>query len=161
MGIPSSIDLEKFKLYLADTGLFVTLAFKDADFTENVVYEKLLADKLPVNLGAVYENVVAQELVAHGHRPFYHTWPKEGANRNYGIDFILSDGKKYTPLEVKSSRYKTHASLDDFARKYASRIGKQYLVYTRDIQKDGTTPYVPTYMTPLLQETTAEGEFKW
>lgn len=150
VGMSSSIDLEKFKLYLADTGLFVTLAFKDADFTENVVYEKLLADKPPVNLGAVYKNVVAQELVAHGHRLFYHTWPKEGANRNYEIDFILSDGKKICPLEVKSSRYKTHASLDDFARKYASRIGRQYLVYTKDVQKDGTTLCVPTYMAPLL-----------
>lgn len=150
VGMSSSIDLEKFKLYLADTGLFVTLAFKDASFTENIVYERLLADKLPVNLGALYENIVAQELVAHGHGLFYHTWPKEGANRNYEIDFILSEGKKICPLEVKSSRYKTHASLDDFARKFASRIGKQYLVYTKDFQKDGATICIPTYMASLL-----------
>lgn len=82
--------MRNFKLYLADTGLFVTLAFKDSSFTENVIYETLLADRLPANLGAVYENVVAQELVAKGRRLFYHTWEKEGANRNYEIDFILS-----------------------------------------------------------------------
>ena len=76
VGMSSSVDLEKFKLYLADTGLFVTLMFKDAAFTENIVYEKLLADKLPVNLGMVYENVVAQELTADGYGLFYHTWPK-------------------------------------------------------------------------------------
>lgn len=150
VGMSSSIDLEKFKLYLADTGLFVTLAFKDAAFTENVVYEKLLADKLPVNLGAVYENAVAQELVAHGHRLFYYTWPKEGANRNYEIDFIVSDGKKVCPIEVKSSRYKTHASLDDFGKKFASRVGRQFLVYTKDLQKDGPVTCIPTYMAPFL-----------
>ena len=77
-GLSSSVDLGKFKLYLADTGLFVALAFKDADFTDNIVYGKLLSDKLPVNLGMVYENVVAQELTAHGRRLFYHTWPKPG-----------------------------------------------------------------------------------
>lgn len=150
VGMSSSIDLEKFKLYLADTGLFVTLAFKDAAFTENDIYEKLLADKLPVNLGAVYENVVAQELVACGHGLFYHTWEKEGAKRNYEIDFIVSDGKKVCPIEVKSSRYKTHASLDAFGQKYSSRIGTQYLVYTKDLQRDGAVTCIPTYMARFL-----------
>lgn len=150
VGMSSSIDLEKFKLYLADTGLFVTLAFKDADFTDNVIYEKLLADKLPVNLGAIYENVVAQELVATGHGLFYHTWPKEGANRNYEIDFIVSDGKKISPIEVKSSGYKTHASLDNFSEKYSSRIGRQFLVYTKDIRKDGAVTCIPTYLSRFL-----------
>ena len=76
IGLSSAIDLEKFKLYLADTGLFVTLMFKDADFTDNIVYQSLLADKLPVNMGSVYENVVAQQLVMQGDGLFYHTWPK-------------------------------------------------------------------------------------
>lgn len=150
VGMSSNINLEKFKLYLADTGLFVTLSFKDADMTENLVYEKLLADRLPANLGAVYENVVAQELVAHGHRLFYHTWPKEGANRNYEIDFLVPDGKKICPVEVKSSKYSTHPSLDAFSQKYPSRVGSQYLVYTKDMRSDGTITCVPTYMSCFL-----------
>lgn len=150
VGMSGSVDLRKFKLYMADTGLFVTLMFKDADFTENIVYEKLLADKLPANLGMVYENVVAQELTANGYGLFYHTWQKEGSNRNYEIDFILPDGKKICPLEVKSSRYKTHASLDAFEQKYSSRIGRRYLVYTKDIRKDGAVVCVPTYMARFL-----------
>ena len=149
-GMSASIDLEKFKLYLADTGLFVTLAFKDSDFTENVIYEQLLSDRLPVNLGAVYENIVAQELVARGRNLFYHTWEKEGAHRNYEIDFIIPDGKKIDPIEVKSSRYKTHASLDAFAKKYSDRIGKQYLIYTKDLQRDGMVTCIPTYLTRFL-----------
>lgn len=150
VGMSSSVNLEKFKLYLADTGLFVTLMFKDADFTENVVYEKLLADKLPVNLGMVYENVVAQELVANGYGLFYHTWPKEKSNHNYEIDFILPDGKKICPIEVKASRYKTHTSLDAFGEKFSSRIGRQYLVYTKDMRKDEEVMCVPTYMARFL-----------
>lgn len=150
VGMSASVDLEKFKLYLADTGLFVTLMFKDRDFTDNVVYSALLSDKLPANLGSVYENAVAQQLVSHGHALFYHTWPKEGANRNYEIDFVTSDGKKVCPVEVKSSGYKTHASLDAFEQKYASRMGKQYLVYTRDLRRDGAVTCLPTYMASLL-----------
>ncbi len=150
VGLSASIDLEKFKLYLSDTGLFVTLMFKDSDFTDNVVYEKLLADKLPANLGAVYENVVAQELTSRGKGLFYHTWAKEDAKRNYEIDFITTEGKKICPIEVKSSGYKTHASLDNFASKYSGRIGKQFLVYTKDLQKDGAIACVPTYMARFL-----------
>lgn len=150
VGMSSSVNLEKFKLYLADTGLFVTLMFKDAGFTENIVYEKLLADKLPVNLGMVYENVVAQELTANGYGLFYHTWLKEKSNHNYEIDFILPDGKKICPIEVKASRYKTHASLDAFGEKFSSRIGRQYLVYTKDMRKDGEVMCVPTYMARFL-----------
>ena len=149
-GLSSSVDLGKFKLYLADTGLFVTLAFKDADFTDNIVYERLLSDKLPVNLGMVYENVVAQELTAHGRRLFYHTWPKPGTTRNYEIDFIVPDGKKINPIEVKSSGYRTHASLDAFSQKYSSRVGKPYLVYTKDLRREGVIDCVPTYMCAFL-----------
>ncbi|WP_350454244.1 ATP-binding protein [Slackia heliotrinireducens] len=150
VGMSATVDLEKFKLYLADTGLFVTLMFKDAGFTENIVYDRLLSDKLPVNLGAVYENVVAQELAAQGNGLFYHTWEKEGAHRNYEIDFVLSRGKKICPLEVKSSGYKTHASLDAFALKYPSRIGDQYLVYTKDQHKSGAISCIPTYMARFI-----------
>lgn len=150
VGMSASVDLSKFKLYLADTGLFVTLMFKDGEFADNTVYESLLADKLPVNLGFVYENAVAQELAAHGSELFYYTWPKQSAKRNYEIDFVLTRGKKVVPVEVKSSRYKTHASLDAFQEKYSSRIGERYLVYTKDVRRDGQVVCVPTYMAQFL-----------
>lgn len=150
VGMSATVDIAKFKLYLADTGLFVTLAFKDDEFTDNVIYRQLLADKLPVNLGMVYENVVAQELAARGHGLFYHTWAKEGANRNYEVDFVLSRGRKVMPVEVKSSRYSSHPSLDALQEKYASRVGERYLIYTRDMRKDGAVTCIPTYMTFCL-----------
>lgn len=149
IGIPVSANYDKFKIFLADTGLFVTLAFWDKDFTENIIYDKLLSDKLSVNLGYVYENLIAQMLVASGNRLFYHTWKKD-EKHYYEIDFLLSRGAKLCPVEVKSSGYKTHASLDAFCDKYSARVGSRYLIYTKDLTKDNGTTLLPAYMTPLL-----------
>ena len=66
------------------------------------------------------------------------------------MDFLLSRGKKIYPIEVKSSGYNTHKSLDKFCAKYSDRIDKRYLLYTKDLKKDGQTLLLPIYMTPLL-----------
>ena len=89
-GMSNNKDLGKFKLFLSDTGLFTTLMFKDRDFTENIIYEKLLNDKLSASLGYLYENAVAQILTANGNALFYHTFMNESTRRNYEIDFILT-----------------------------------------------------------------------
>ena len=70
-------DKDQYKMFIGDTGLFITLAFWDKDVTENIIYQKLLSDKLSANLGYVYENIVAQMLTASGNKLFYHTWPME------------------------------------------------------------------------------------
>ena len=150
VGMSNYRDLRKFKLFLADTGLFTTLAFKDQDFTENVIYEKLLSGKLGANLGYLYENVVAQMLTAGGKELFYYTFRNEKTNHNYEIDFILPKKNKICPIEVKSSGYKTHASLDKFSEKYSGRILEKYLVYTKDLQKDRDVLMLPVYMVPFL-----------
>ena len=142
-------DLSRYKIFLADTGLFVTLCFWDKDYTENVIYNKLLSDKLEANLGYVYENLVAQMLAAGGNKLFYYTFPKD-EKHNYEIDFLLSRGNKIVPIEVKSSGYRTHKSLDAFCEKYSSRIGDRILIYTKDYQQDGQTQCIPFYMTALL-----------
>lgn len=149
VGLPTTSNYDKFKLYVGDTGLFITLAFWDKDFTENVIYDKLLTDKLPVNLGYVYENLIAQMLVASGNKLFYHTWSKD-EKHYYEVDFLLSRGAKLCPVEVKSSGYKAHASLDAFSAKYSNRIKDRYLIYTKDFVREEETLYVPAYMTPLL-----------
>ena len=143
-------DIAKYKLFLCDTGLFSTLAFMDKDFTENVIYEKLLNDKLDVDLGYLYENVVAQTLYAKGYKLFYYTFPKENSTHKYEIDFLLSKGNKVALVEVKSSGYKVHSSLDAFSEKYSSKIGERYLIYTKDLRKDGEVLCLPVYMTSFL-----------
>lgn len=151
VGLANAKDLRRFKLFLADTGLLTTLIFRDKDFTENIIYEKLLSDKLSVNLGYVYENVVAQILAANGHLLYYYTFLNEKTKRNYEIDFLLSSRNKICPIEVKSSGYSTHKSLDVFSEKYSDRILDKYLVYTKDLKKDADILMMPVYMLPFLK----------
>lgn len=150
VGMSLHEDISKYKLFLSDTGLFTTLAFMDKDFTENIIYEKLLSDKLDTDLGYLYENMVAQTLYASGNKLFYYTFPKDESKHNYEIDFMISKKDKICPIEVKSSGYKTHASIDAFATKFSSKIGQKYLVYTKDLRKDGDLLCIPIYMTMFL-----------
>ena len=150
VGMSSNKDLSRFKLFVCDTGLFTTLMFKDHDFTENEIYEKLLNGSLSANLGYLYENVVAQILTANGNELFYHTFINPKSRHNYEIDFLLTKKNKVCPIEVKSSGYKTHASLDAFCEKFSDRILWKYLVYTKDYARDSDIVCLPIYMTPLL-----------
>lgn len=149
-GLTRTKDLENFKLFVCDTGLFTTMLFMDKDFTENIIYEKLLSDKLSVNLGYLYENVVAQILKANGNSLFYYTFLDEKSRHNFEIDFLLARKNKVCPIEIKSSGYKTHASLDAFSEKYSSRILNKYLAYTKDLGKDKDVFSIPVYMTMFL-----------
>ena len=150
VGLALTKDLERFKLYVGDTGLFITLAFKDKEFTENTIYNKLLNDELSTNLGYVYENVIAQMLRATGKQLYYHTIPYDGGKKYYEIDFVIADGFKVSPIEVKSSGYKTHASLDRFCLKFSNRIENKYLIYTKDLLRSNGVDYIPVYMTMFL-----------
>ena len=150
IGLSAYKDLSKYKLYMADTGLFVTLQFKDKDFTENIIYEKLLNDKLSTNLGYLYENAVAQILTANGHDLFYYTFENKTQKRNYEIDFLLTNSNKICPIEVKSSNYKKHSSLDEFSIKYSNRILNKYIIHTKDISKDKDILCLPIYMTQFI-----------
>lgn len=149
VGMALTQNQERFKLFVCDTGLFVTLAFWDKNFTENVIYERMLSDKLSANLGYVYENLVAQMLTAKGDKLFYHTWAQD-EKHNYEIDFILSRGKKICPIEVKSSGYKTHASLDAFCEKFSERIQDRYLIYTKDLGHNEQVQHIPTCFTMFI-----------
>ena len=149
-GLSMHEDISRYKMFIMDTGLFVALAFMDRDFTENIIYEKLLSDKLDADLGYLYENMVAQMLYSNGNRLFYYTFPKEKSTHNYEIDFLLARGNKVCPIEVKSSGYKTHASMDAFSGKFSGKIGQKYLIYTKDLCKDGDILCLPIYMTMFL-----------
>ena len=152
VGLSGYKDLNKFKLYLADTGLFVTLQFKDKDFTDNIIYEKLLNDKLSANLGYLYENVVAQILTATGNELFYYTFSNTKQKKNYEIDFILSKKNKICPIEVKSSNYRLHASIDEFYHKFSHRILNRYIIHSKDISKDKDILCLPFYLTQFIAQ---------
>ena len=150
VGMSLEKDAGRYKLFNSDVGLFITLAFKDKKYTENIIYNKLLSDKLDVNLGYVYENVVAQMLIAKGNNLFYYTMKSETSNHLYEIDFLTSVKDKICPLEVKSGNYRTHKSLDVFCNKFSNRIGGKYVVHTKDYKWENGIYYIPMYMVPFL-----------
>jgi len=150
VGMALEKDVGKYKLFTSDVGLFVTLAFRDKNYVENIIYNKLLSDKLEANLGYVYENAVAQMLVAKGNNLFYYTMGNNSSNHLYEIDFLISTGNKICPIEVKSGNYRCHKSLDQFCEKFRSRIGNKYLVHTKDYKWENGINYIPVYMLPFL-----------
>ncbi len=150
VGMALEKDVGKYKLFTSDVGLFVTLAFRDKNYVENIIYNKLLSDKLETNLGYVYENAVAQMLVAKGNNLFYYTMGNNSSNHLYEIDFLISTGNKICPIEVKSGNYRCHKSLDQFCDKFRSRIGNKYLVHTKDYKWENGINYIPVYMLPFL-----------
>ncbi|MBP5368360.1 MAG: DUF4143 domain-containing protein, partial [Bacteroidales bacterium] len=150
VGLALTKDTSRYKLFLGDTGLFVTQVFMDKDATDNVIYDKLLSDKLDTNLGYIYENMVSQIFRASGYELFYHTIKKNEGKSYYEVDFLLSKGNKLIPIEVKSSGYKSHTSLDRFCEKFSDRIGKKYLIYTKDLKKEGDIVYLPIYMAMFI-----------
>ena len=145
-------DLDSYKLYVADTGLFVTLMFIDRPSTENDLYMKLLSDKLPANLGYLFENAVAQVISSTHRELYYHTWGKEGSTHYYEIDFLVSQRTKLTAMEVKSSDTGKHESLVKFREKYSKITGNTYIISQKDVKKDGFLKYIPVYMTEFVLE---------
>lgn len=150
VGMSLEKDINRYKLFLSDVGLFITLIFKDKDFTENIIYNKLLSNKLDTNLGYVYENVVAQMLMEKGNNLFYYTMNSDNSNHLYEIDFLFSKDNKICPIEVKSGNYRSHKSLDLFCDKFSNRIKDKYVVHTKDYKSENGIQYIPIYMVPFI-----------
>ena len=143
-------DFNSYKIYLSDTGLFVTMMFLDRSSAENELYAKLLSDKLPANLGYLYENLVAQMICSTGRELYYYTWEKEGSTHYYEVDFLVSEGSKVRAIEVKSSGSGKHESINEFARKYSQNVENIYLLSQKDIESEGQLLKKPIYLTPFV-----------
>ena len=151
VGLALSADHSTQKCYMADTGLLVTQTFMDKAFTENGLYRAILFDKLSINEGMIMENVVAQMLRTNGHKLYFYS-RTDATNRkdDMKIDFLITEGKKICPIEVKSNNYVSHSSLDKFRDKFSSKIGNSYILYSKDvIVKDGII-HLPIYMAMFL-----------
>lgn len=151
VGLALSADHATQKCYMADTGLLVTLAFMDQAFTDNELYRAILFDKLDINEGMIMENIVAQMLRRNGHKLyFYSRSDLEHRENHMEIDFLITEGKKIAPIEVKSANYRSHSSLDKFRKKFSQKIGTPYILYTKDVmEKDGVW-HLPLYMAMCL-----------
>lgn len=151
VGLALSADHATQKCYMADTGLLVTQTFMDRGFTDNELYRAILFDKLDINEGMIMENIVAQMLRTVGHKLyFYSRSDSEHRENQMEIDFLITEGKKISPIEVKSGSYRSHSSLDKFINKFSDKVGTPYILYTKDVmQKDGIL-HLPIYMAMLL-----------
>lgn len=150
VSLTNTKDFNSYKLYLSDTGLFVTLLFIDRPVTENDIYAKLLSDKLPANLGYLYENLVAQMIAASGRELFYHTWEKNGSTHYYEVDFLISEGSKINAFEIKSSGTGKHESIKEFSKKYSQNVNKVYLISQKDVGREENLLLKPFYFIPFL-----------
>lgn len=151
VGLALSADHSTQKCYMADTGLLVTQTFMDKAFTENGLYRAILFDKLSINEGMIMENVVAQMLRTNGHKLYFYS-RSDATNRknDMEIDFLITEGNKICPIEVKSNNYVSRSSLDKFRDKFSSKIGNSYILYSKDvIVKDGII-HLPVYMAMFL-----------
>lgn len=151
VGLALSADHATQKCYMADTGLLVTHTFMDGAYTDNELYRAILFDKLDINEGMIMENIVAQMLRFNGHRLyFYSRCDNEHRENHMEIDFLIAEGKKIAPIEVKSGNYRSHSSLDKFRKKFSDKIGNSYILYTKDVLKKDGILHLPIYMAMFL-----------
>lgn len=151
VGLSMYLDNSSMKCYMADTGLLITHAFNDNDYLNNNLYKAILLDRLSVNEGMIMENYVAQAFAANGHKLyFYSRSDTNNRENNMEIDFLIIKGKKICPIEVKSSSYLTHSSLDKFMKKFKDRIGQSYILYDKDIAIKDNIICLPIYMAIFL-----------
>ena len=143
-------DFDSYKLYVSDTGLFVTMMFMYRAVTENDVYAKLLSDNLPANLGYLYENLMAQMIASTGRELYYHTWEKKDSTHYDEVDFLVSDKSKVNAFEIKSSGLGKHESINEFCVKYSKNVNKSYLISQKDVGKDGSLLLKPFYLVPFI-----------
>jgi predicted AAA+ superfamily ATPase len=151
VGLAMNQDRLTLKCYMADTGLLISHAFSENRSTDNEIYKALLFDRLSVNEGMFMENIVAQMLVRNGHKLyFYSRSDKNNAQNTLEIDFLIRRNRKISPIKVKSSGYNRHTSVEKFKKKFKSRIGQTYIIYTKDYMKEDNITYLPIYMTMFL-----------
>lgn len=151
VGLDMNLESSTFKCYSLDTGLLLTQAMGAGRETDPRLLRGVLYDNLGINEGMFFENAVAQALVASGRSLyFFSRKDQKSAENTMEIDFLVRNGIKICPIEVKSGNYRSHISLNRFIGKYAKRLGPRYVVCTSDLHEENGITYLPIYMSHLL-----------
>ena len=145
-----TLDENSFKMYMLDTGLMITQAFITNVADRRKLYDDLLRGRLNVNLGMVFENMVAQELTMTGHSLVFAKFEHDDSNYLQEVDFVIPEGGKVIPIECKSGVSTRHVSLDRFLNKYGKSVKHAYVVHGKDLRVDGDITYIPIYMTMFI-----------
>ena len=145
--IGMSLDSSSFKCYYSDTGLLITAAMGNGHSVDPRILRAVLHDGLGIDEGMFFENVIAQTFASKGDElRFYSRKDREDERNTMEIDFLLQRGIKICPVEVKSGRYRAHASLDRMIRKYRAHLGRKYVVCCGEYEQSGEIIYLPAYM---------------
>ena len=156
IGLKLNTDFMTLKCYMADTGLLISHSFDENGIMTEEIYKKILFDKLEFNEGMIMENMVAQMLVASGHKLYFYSNPsREDASDRMEIDFLIAKSKissrhNISPIEVKSGKNYTLSSLNKFIKKYNEQLYIPYVLHTGDLKEENGIVYLPIYMTSLL-----------
>ena len=118
---------------------------KSLPFRANVELEYL-----PFRVFCVIMGLTSAYYFIGGKLYFYSRSDTDNRENHMEIDFLITEGKKIAPIEVKSSNYTSHSSLDKFRNKFSSKIGNSYILYSKDVMiKDGII-HLPFYMAMFL-----------
>jgi predicted AAA+ superfamily ATPase len=129
-----------FKLFSNDVGL---LAAQYADG----IQLKILTGDASVNIGAVYENAVAEELLAHGVSPYYYNNKRRGE-----VDFVISLGDRVMPIEVKSGKdYQQHRALNNLMTDYPESLYDAVVLCNGNVEVKEHITYLPIYLVMFIQ----------
>ena len=158
VGLSLNEDRTYVKCYMGDTGLLVSHAFSENEIMDEQLYKQIMDGKLSLNQGMLYENMIAQMITASGRKLyplFFYTRYNEEKHRNdIEIDFIISNGSKLKPkifpIEVKSGKRYTTTSLNEFCKVFHQRIGRAYIIHTKNLSVNGEILCIPSYMTFCL-----------
>ena len=135
-----------FKCYLMDTGLLVSLAFKNKNYLENELYKAILFDKLHINEGMLIENVVAQAFRSKGEKNYYYKKVnKDSKKTEIEIDFVIRRNNKIILIEAKSNESKSIESLKKAIKMFPKRIEKAIVLHDGDIKVEDNIIYLPYY----------------
>ena len=151
VGLALNLNDSYVKCYMGDTGLLVSLAFSENEIASQNLYKQIMDEKLSINEGMLYENMIAQMLVSQGRKLYFYTHYNEKTHKNdIEIDFLLSNESKpnfkVNPIEVKSSKNYSTDSLSEFRRRFGKRIGRQMIIHPKNLSITEETIKVPPYM---------------
>lgn len=151
VGFGLNKDESSVKCYMGDTGLLISLAFNENELTKSSLYKQIIDDKLSINKGMLYENVIAQMITSMGRKLYFYTRYSEEKHRNdIEIDFLLSNESKTNfkiiPIEVKSSKNYSTTSLNKFECVYKKRIGDSYIIHPKQFKITDEEICIPPYM---------------
>ena len=155
IGLRLNMQRLTLKCYMGDTGLLISHAFDENGLLSEEIYKKLLFDKLEVNKGMLIENIVAQMLVASGHKLYFYANSSTEAINRMEIDFLIAKSKigsrhNISPIEVKSSNRYTLSSIKKFMQQFREQLNEPIVLHPSDLKLENDIVYLPLYMTPLL-----------